>query len=46
MPYVNASLEQDIRLVMCGARLSLKHRNYQALKNYFRNRKMCLPSEK
>ena len=31
------------RLVMCGARLSLKHCNYQALKNLAGNRKMRLP---
>ena len=31
MPHVNTSFAQDIRLVMCGARFSLKHRNYQAL---------------
>ena len=30
---------------MCGARFSLKHRNYQAL-NSVGNGKMCLPSEK
>ena len=33
MPYVNMSFEQHIRLVMCEARLSLKHPSYQALKN-------------
>ena len=46
IPYVNTFFEQDIRLVMCGARLTLKYRNYQALKNSFGNRKMRLPSEK
>ena len=45
MPYVNRSFAQDIRLVMCGARFSLKHRNYQAL-NSAGNGKMRLPSEK
>ena len=45
MPYVNTSFAQDIRLVMCGARFSLKHRNYQAL-NSAGNGKMRLPSEK
>ena len=45
MPHVNTSFAQDIRLVMCGARVSLKHRNYQAL-NSVGNRKMRMPSEK
>lgn len=38
--------EQHIRLVMCGARLSLKHCSYQALKNSVENGKMRLPGGK
>ena len=46
MQYVNTSFEQDIRLVMCRARLSLKRHNYQALKNSVGNGKGRLPSGK